>query len=115
MTEERWKNKSPCHHVLEKGSLDEITWHRRHSMGRSVMRFYDSGLDCVCFWNLCPSASGRSRGAAAQCGVVQRSQRPSFEPYNIILSTHSLLMHTDVIVMPVREALHESCRSNFDV
>ena len=37
------------------------------------------------------------------------------EPYNSILSTHSLLEHTDVCVMLDNEAIYDICRRNLDI
>ena len=37
------------------------------------------------------------------------------EPYNSVLSTHSLLEHTDVAVMLDNEALYDICRRNLDI
>eukprot|EP00915_Cephaloidophora_sp_WS-2016_P007453 GHVH01010097.1.p1 GENE.GHVH01010097.1~~GHVH01010097.1.p1 ORF type:complete len:448 (+),score=67.80 GHVH01010097.1:149-1492(+) len=37
------------------------------------------------------------------------------EPYNSVLSTHSLLEHTDVAIMLDNEAIYEICRRNLDV
>ena len=37
------------------------------------------------------------------------------EPYNCVLSTHSLLEHTDVSFMVDNEALYDICRRNLDV
>merc|ERR1712160_11480 len=37
------------------------------------------------------------------------------EPYNSILSTHSLLEHTDVAVMLDNEAIYDICRRNLDI
>lgn len=37
------------------------------------------------------------------------------EPYNAVLSTHSLLEHCDVNVMLDNEALYDICRRNLDI
>jgi len=37
------------------------------------------------------------------------------EPYNSILSTHSLLEQTDVAVMLDNEAVYDICRRNLDI
>merc|ERR1712007_408964 len=37
------------------------------------------------------------------------------EPYNSVLSTHSLLEHTDVAVMIDNEAIYDICRRNLDI
>merc|ERR1712070_1114126 len=37
------------------------------------------------------------------------------EPYNCVLSTHSLLEHTDVTVTMDNEALYDICRRNLDI
>ena len=37
------------------------------------------------------------------------------EPYNSVLSTHSLLEHTDVAFMLDNEALYDICRRNLDI
>jgi len=37
------------------------------------------------------------------------------EPYNSILSTHSLLEHTDVAIMLDNEAVYDICRRNLDI
>merc|ERR1719393_860676 len=37
------------------------------------------------------------------------------EPYNCVLSTHSLLEHTDVSFMVDNEALYDLCRRNLDI
>ena len=37
------------------------------------------------------------------------------EPYNSILSTHSLLEHTDVAIMLDNEAIYDICRRNLDI
>ena len=37
------------------------------------------------------------------------------EPYNSVLSTHSLLEHTDVAVMLDNEATYDICRRNLDI
>ena len=37
------------------------------------------------------------------------------EPYNCVLSTHSLLEHTDVSFMVDNEALYDICRRNLDI
>lgn len=37
------------------------------------------------------------------------------EPYNAVLSTHSLLEHTDVSVMLDNEASYDICRRNLDI
>merc|ERR1712210_247602 len=37
------------------------------------------------------------------------------EPYNSVLSTHSLLEHTDVAVMLDNEAVYDICRRTLDI
>jgi tubulin alpha len=37
------------------------------------------------------------------------------EPYNAILTTHSLLEHTDVSFMMDNEAIYDICRRNLDI
>jgi tubulin alpha len=37
------------------------------------------------------------------------------EPYNSVLSTHSLLEHTDVAFMLDNEAIYDICRRNLDI
>ena len=37
------------------------------------------------------------------------------EPYNSVLSTHSLSEHTDVAVMLDNEAVYDICRRNLDI
>ena len=37
------------------------------------------------------------------------------EPYNSVLSTHSLLEHTDVAVMLDNEAVYDICRSSLSI
>merc|ERR1712072_664698 len=37
------------------------------------------------------------------------------EPYNSVLSTHSLLEHTDVAVILDNEAVYDICRRNLDI
>ncbi len=37
------------------------------------------------------------------------------EPYNSVLSTHSLLEHTDVSVMLDNEAVYDICRRSLDI
>ena len=37
------------------------------------------------------------------------------EPYNSVLSTHSLLEHTDVAFMMDNEAMYDICRRNLDI
>lgn len=37
------------------------------------------------------------------------------EPYNSVLSTHSLLEHTDVALMLDNEAIYDICRRNLDI
>merc|ERR1711898_10804 len=37
------------------------------------------------------------------------------EPYNSVLSTHSLLEHTDVAVMIDNEAIYDICRRSLDI
>lgn len=37
------------------------------------------------------------------------------EPYNSVLSTHSLLEHTDVNVILDNEAIYDICRRNLDI
>merc|ERR1711957_174728 len=37
------------------------------------------------------------------------------EPYNSVLSTHSLLEHTDVAIMLDNEAIYDICRRNLDI
>merc|ERR1712157_472789 len=37
------------------------------------------------------------------------------EPYNSVLSTHSLLEHTDVTIMYDNEAVYDICRRNLDI
>ena len=37
------------------------------------------------------------------------------EPYNSVLSTHSLLEHTDVAVMLDNEAVYDICRRSLDI
>ncbi len=37
------------------------------------------------------------------------------EPYNSVLSTHSLLEHTDVAVMLDNEAVYDICRKSLDI
>ena len=37
------------------------------------------------------------------------------EPYNSVLSTHSLLEHTDVAVMLDNEAIYDICRKSLDI
>merc|ERR1712166_1565959 len=37
------------------------------------------------------------------------------EPYNSVLSTHSLLEHTDVAVILDNEAIYDICRRNLDI
>lgn len=37
------------------------------------------------------------------------------EPYNSVLSTHSLLEHTDVSVLLDNEAIYDICRRSLDI
>ena len=37
------------------------------------------------------------------------------EPYNSVLSTHSLLEHTDVAVMLDNEAIYDICKNSLDI
>ena len=37
------------------------------------------------------------------------------EPYNSVLSTHSLLEHTDVAFMLDNEAIYDMCRRQLDI
>jgi len=37
------------------------------------------------------------------------------EPYNSVLSTHSLLEHTDVVVLLDNEAIYDICRRSLDI
>lgn len=37
------------------------------------------------------------------------------QPYNAVLSTHSLLEHTDVCVMLDNEGIYDICRRNLDI
>lgn len=37
------------------------------------------------------------------------------EPYNSVLSTHSLLEHTDVAVLLDNEAIYDICRRSLDI
>jgi hypothetical protein len=37
------------------------------------------------------------------------------EPYNSVLSTHSLLEHTDVAIMLDNEAIYDICRRSLDI
>ena len=62
------------------------------------------------------------------CHVAGRKSKVSFtiypapqvstavvEPYNCVLSTHTLLEHTDVTFMVDNEALYDICRRNLDI
>lgn len=48
------------------------------------------------------------------CSLLQVSTAV-VEPYNSVLSTHSLLEHTDVAVMLDNEAVYDICRRSLDI
>eukprot|EP00662_Eupelagonemidae_sp_cell21_P052528 gene52528-biopygen67873 len=59
---------------------------------------------------LCFNSVGGSVGLA-----VRVTGGTLTEPYNSVLSTHSLLEHTDVAVMLDNEAIYDICRRNLDI
>ena len=69
-----------------------------------------------------------TRPPCPACHVAGRKSKVSFtiypapqvstavvEPYNCVLSTHTLLEHTDVTFMVDNEALYDICRRNLDI
>ena len=53
-------------------------------------------------------------GPESDGGLLQVSTAV-VEPYNSVLSTHSLLEHTDVAVMLDNEAVYDICRRSLDI
>jgi len=54
----------------------------------------------------------------AYCTLISCSSQVSnavVEPYNSVLSTHSLLEHTDVAIMLDNEAIYDICRRSLDI
>ena len=59
----------------------------------------------------------KSTGLSLACVIYGRMQVSTavVEPYNSVLSTHSLLEHTDVSVLLDNEAIYEICRRSLDI
>lgn len=59
----------------------------------------------------------KSTGHSLMCVIHGRMQVSTavVEPYNSVLSTHSLLEHTDVSVLLDNEAIYEICRRSLDI
>ena len=53
--------------------------------------------------------------AAAPAIALLQVSTAVVEPYNSVLSTHSLLEHTDVAVMLDNEAVYDICRRSLDI
>ena len=49
------------------------------------------------------------------CLICLQVSTAVVEPYNSVLSTHSLLEHTDVAVMLDNEAVYDICRRSLDI
>merc|ERR1712110_409057 len=62
-----------------------------------------------------PSITARSPSLASPSTPLLRSPPLFVEPYNSVLSTHSLLEHTDVAVMLDNEAIYDICRRALDI
>ena len=63
---------------------------------------------------------GRKKNAAREKAAHCAQEAATFkrlmeEPYNSVLSTHSLLEHTDVSVLLDNEAIYDICRRSLDI
>ena len=71
------------------------------------------------FWSLLLERLSVDYGKKSKLGfTVYPSPKIStavVEPYNSVLSTHSLLEHTDVAVILDNEATYDICRRNLDI
>ena len=65
-------------------------------------------------WYTDGSMSAGRRGKLTD-GVCVQVSTAVVEPYNSVLSTHSLLEHTDVAVMLDNEAVYDICRRSLDI
>ena len=57
----------------------------------------------------------RSRCSASAPYPSPQISTAVVEPHNSVLSTHSLLEHTNVAVMLDNEAIYDICRRSFDI
>uniref|UniRef100_A0A6G4ZUF9 Tubulin/FtsZ GTPase domain-containing protein n=1 Tax=Rhipicephalus microplus TaxID=6941 RepID=A0A6G4ZUF9_RHIMP len=67
------------------------------------------------FWKDSPSITARSPSSASPSIPSPQVSTAVVEPYNSVLSTHSLLEHTDVAVMLDNEAIYDICRRQLDI
>merc|ERR1719258_581691 len=73
-----------------------------------------SGLGCLMLERLSVDYGKKSKISFTVWACPQVSTAV-VEPYNCVLSTHSLLEHTDVSFMVDNEALYDICRRNLDI
>ncbi len=83
---------------------------------------YDGDDHCEKKKNMPPSSPPPGRfflsfrsGHHRHRSVLSQVRTNVVRPYNSLLSTHSLLEHTDVAVMLGNEALFDICRRNLDI
>merc|ERR1712166_1478076 len=62
-----------------------------------------------------PSITERSPSSDSPSTHPPQISTAVVEPYNSVLSTHSLLEHTDDAVMIDNEAVYDICRRNLDI
>ena len=68
-------------------------------------------LRCLAVWH----AAHRCPPSPAPPSPARQVSTAVVEPYNSVLSTHSLLEHTDVSVMLDNEAVYDICRRSLDI
>ncbi|KAK2196972.1 bifunctional Tubulin-FtsZ [Babesia duncani] len=73
-----------------------------------------SGLGCLILERLSVDYGKKSKLNFC-CWPSPRVSTAVVEPYNSVLSTHSLLEHTDVAVMLDNEAIYDICKRNLDI
>lgn len=73
-----------------------------------------SGLGCLLLERL-SAEYGKKSKLNFCCWPSPRVSTTVVEPYNAVLSTHSLLEHTDVTVMLDNEAIYDICTHNLNI
>ncbi|SYZ63830.1 alpha_tubulin (plasmid) [Leishmania braziliensis MHOM/BR/75/M2904] len=68
-----------------------------------------------CCWSACLWTTARSPSLATPCTRARRCRLLSWSRNNCVLSTHSLLEHTDVATMLDNEAIYDLTRRSLDI
>ncbi|KAJ6310375.1 hypothetical protein OIU76_015163 [Salix suchowensis] len=66
-------------------------------------------------WNVCLLTTERNPSWVSLCIHHPQVSTSVVEPYNSVLSTHSLLEHTDVAVLLDNEAIYDICKRSLDI